>query len=90
MLYSVFGLHPYLANNAAWSMSQQAAFASLAYPMFTFGASMFVAAALVGRAEFVRFFYGGELWLLFRSLAYPIYLYQPIYSLTYFLSMSTA
>ena len=51
---------------------------------------MFVMPALIGRAEFVRFFFGGEIWTFFRNLAYPLYLYSPIYALTYFLSLSNA
>lgn len=90
MLSALFGLHGYLADNNSWSTVHQAIYGTLAYPFFAFGASLIIMPALLGRAEFVRFFFGGEIWLLFRTLSYGFYMYVPLYALGYFLSMSNA
>lgn len=66
----------------------QAFFGALAYPAFVLGASLFVMPALLGRCEFLRFFLAGDIWSLFRNIAYGIYMFAPVYSLIYFLSMS--
>ena len=90
MTLIVFGLHPYLKDNGAWSPTMQAAYAALGYPGYVLGASFFLLCALLGRAEFVRFFFGGEVWTLFRSMAYGLALFVPVQALNYFLSMSNS
>ena len=89
-LWPLLGLHGYLADNSSWNHGLQAIYGSLAYPLFAFAMSLFILPALLGRAEFRRFFFGGEIWIIFKQVAYGLYLYVPIYALGYFLSMSNA
>ena len=90
MVLCVFGIHGYIADNSSWSTGKQALYASLAYPGFVFACSLMIMPALLGRAEFIRFVFGGEIWILFRSIALPVYLYAPQYALSFFLGMSVA
>jgi hypothetical protein len=90
MSWIVFGLHGYLQDSSSWSAGLQAFYGGFAYPIYPFGASLFLLPALTGRAEFVRFFFGGELWVMFRSVAYGLYLWVPLYGLTFFLSMGNS
>jgi hypothetical protein len=83
-----FSLHAYLVDNSAWSKSTQAAYGSMAYPGFVIGSSIFLMSAVLGRAEFVRFFLGGDAWILFKNIGYGLYLFSPVYALLYFQSMS--
>jgi hypothetical protein len=83
-----FGNRGYIIDNNSWSKSKQAAYGSIAYPGFVFGVSIFVLSGLLGRAEFVRFFLGGDAWILFKNMSYGIYMFTPIYALLYFDSMS--
>lgn len=89
MSLCVFGLHDYIKTNS-WGRGLQFFYAAFAYPGYALGASLFLLPALTGRAEFVRFFLGGEIWTMFRSLAYGLHMFSPLYSLQYFLSMSNS
>lgn len=60
----------------------------MAYPGFVFGVSIFIMCGVLGRAEFIRFFLGGDAWILFKNISYGLFLFSPIYSLIYFQSMS--
>lgn len=86
----LFGLRGYIADNSSWSNWLQAFYGSFAYTGFALGLSCLIMPALLGRAEFVRFLLGGEIWLMFSSIAHGISLYMPVYALAYFLGMSTA
>lgn len=90
MTLVVFGLHPYIKDNTVWSPTVQALYAALGYPAYVFGASLFLLCAVLGRAEFVRFFFGGEIWTLFKSMSYGLYMFMPLYALNYFFSMSNS
>ena len=83
-----FGNRGYIIDNKAWSKTTQAAYGSMAYPGFVFGVSIFVICGLLGRAEFFRFFLGGDAWIMFKNVSYGLYMFAPIYSLIYFDSMS--
>ena len=87
-LLIVFGLHGYIANNS-WGPGLQAVYGALAYPGFAISCSIVLISAILGRAEFVRFFFGGEFWTLWRSIAYGLHMFAPIYCMTYILGMST-
>jgi hypothetical protein len=80
----------YTKDNSAWGKGAQAAYGSMAYPGFVLGLSIFVISGLVGRAEFIRFFLGGDAWILFKNIGYGLYMFSPVYSLLYFLSMSVS
>lgn len=88
MLLPFFGVRGYIADNDSWSKGLQAFFGACGYFSFSLGLSMLVMPALLGRAEFIKFFFGGDIWTLFRSMAYGLYMFSPCYSLLYFLSMS--
>jgi hypothetical protein len=77
-LLIVLSLHGYIADNNAWSTGLQATYATLAYPGFAIATSIIVISALLGRAEFVRFFLGGDFWTMWRSLAFGMSMYAPI------------
>lgn len=51
-------------------------------------ASVFIVCGLLGKAEFFRFFLGGEIWVMWRAFAHGLHLYAPIYALVYFCGMS--
>lgn len=87
-LLIVLSLHGYIADNKAWSDGLQATYATLAYPGFAFATSIIVISALLGRAEFVRFFMGGEFWTMWRSLAFGMSMYAPINAMVYLLGLS--
>ena len=93
-LLPFFGQHGYLAtvgtDSPTWSVGTQGFYGAFAYFSFVLGASLFVMPALLGRAEFIRFFYGGDIFALFKNISFGMYMFQPIYSLIYFLSMSNS
>ena len=88
-LFVVLILHGYIADNSSWRPGFQTAYGVLAYPGFAVATSIIVISALLGRAEFVRFFMGGDFWTMWRSLAFGIYMFAPIYCMTYLLGLST-
>jgi len=92
ILLPFFGQHGYLATNCTstptWSPSTQAFFGSFAYFSFVLGFALLVMPALLGRAEFIRFFFGGDFFALFKNISFGLYMFSPVYSLIYFLSMS--
>jgi hypothetical protein len=71
-----------------WSKGTQGFYGAFAYFSFVLGTSLFVIPALLGRAEFIRFFFGGDFFALFKNISFGMYMFSPIYSLIYFLSMS--
>ncbi len=94
ILLPFFGQHGYLStvgtDTPTWSNSTQGFYGAFAYFSFVLGFSLFVMPALLGRAEFIRFFFGGDIFALFKNISYGMYMFQPIYSLIYFLSMSVS
>ena len=88
MLATFLGVKGLLMTNDKYIA--QGFYASFAYFTFALGLSMLIIPALLGKAQFIRFFFGGDLWSPFYSIAYGIYMTSPMISLFYFLSMSTA
>jgi hypothetical protein len=91
-LLPFFGQHGYLSTvgteTPTWSPSTQAFYGAFAYFSFVLGFALFVMPALLGRAEFIRFFFGGDFFALFKNISFGMYMFSPVYSLIYFLSMS--
>jgi len=90
MLVTLLGSHGYIADNLAWGKLAQALYGGLAYPFFVIGFSLFIMSALLGRAEFIRFFFGGDIFTFFKSISYGLFFLAPGQALTYFLSLSTS
>ncbi|CDW87686.1 UNKNOWN [Stylonychia lemnae] len=88
MFISFLGCHGLLMTNDRYTA--QGFYASFAYFTFALGFSMLIIPALLGKAQFVRFFFGGDLWSPFPNIAYGIYQVCPMICLFYFISMSNA
>ena len=43
--------------------------------------------ALIGKAGFITFFFGGDVWSFVKNLVFPLYLFHPLMFLFYYLSM---
>lgn len=88
VLICILGQHPFINAPLHQSSLIEAIYGTFAYPAFAFGISLWLIPALLGRAEFIRFLFGGEAWVLFTHLAYPLFLFHPLMCLYYFLSMT--
>ena len=51
----------------------QGFYASFAYFTFALGFSMLIVPALLGKAQFIRFFFGGDLWSPFPNITSGVY-----------------
>jgi len=43
--------------------------------------------SLLGKGDFLRFFLGGEFWLIFSSISFGIYMLTPVICLSFFLTV---
>ena len=90
MTITFIGCRPYLINRNNWGAVTQGFYGSFAYSMFALGMALLLVPALIGKAQFIRFFFGGDLWTSFPQMGYGIYLCCPMVCLFYFLSISNA
>jgi hypothetical protein len=49
---------------------------------------MLLIPALVGKAEFIRFFFGADIWIFFNQVCFGIFMLNPLTSILYYLSYS--
>jgi len=81
-----FGLYPYMRDESSWSLGTQGMYAAFAPCLFTLGLACWFLPALLGKAEFIRFFFGGEFWLLFSNMTYCVFLIGPFFTFWFYLS----
>lgn len=90
MILTFVGSRPYLMNHDNWNLTTQGFYGSFAYTIFALGFSFLIIPALLGKAQFIRFFFGGGVWSPFTHLAYGLYMTNSMVCLYYFLSISNA
>jgi hypothetical protein len=90
MMITFLGCKPYLIDKYNWSIATQGFYGSFAYFTFALGFSFLIIPALLGKAQFIRFFFGGGVWSAFPNMAYGIYMCCPMVCLFYFLSISNS
>jgi len=73
----------------SWDLTEQAFFGTFAYIAFVFGLSLLLLPALVGKADFLRFFFGGEIWNLLTNIGYCVYMFCPLMCLSFYLTLGT-
>ena len=83
ILLPFFGQHGYLASNGTstptWSPSTQAFFGAFAYFSFVLGFALLIIPALLKRAEFIRFFFDGDFFALFKNMSFGMYMFSPVF-----------
>ena len=90
MIITFVGCKPYLMNTSNWSLATQGFYGSFAYTTFAVGFSMLLMPAILGKAQFIRFFFGGGLWTPFPNMGYGIYMCNSMVCMYYFLSISNS
>lgn len=90
MIITFIGCRPYLINKHNWSLATQGFYGSFAYTMFALGFAMLLIPAVLGKAQFIRFFFGGGLWTPFPNMAYGIFMCNSMVCMYYFLSISNS
>ena len=88
MMMVYWGAIPYYKDGTNWSSIVMGLYGAFAYNIFAFGFAMILAPALVGKAQFVRFLFGGAVWNCFANIAYPILLVHCQICIFFFLSIS--
>ena len=76
-----FGQYPYIRDPSVWNFMTSAFFATFGYQTFLIGIVMILIPALVGKASFIRWFFGGEIWMLPANVSFEIYCFAPLMSL---------
>jgi len=82
-----FGIWGYNAYPKSYPLWVQGIYAATAPMALVLSLSCFIVPALVGRAELVRFIFGGSFWQVFSYLAFGISMLYPIECLTYYMGI---
>lgn len=88
MMMVYWGAIPYYKDGNHWSSIVMGLYGTFAYNIFAFGLALTLTPALVGKAQFVRFLFGGAVWNCVANVAFPILLVHSTICIFFFLSIS--
>lgn len=84
MLLAFFGMYPYISDKSNWSQTTFVLYNAFGYQAFIIGMCLIMVPALIGKAQFVRYFFGGQFWLFFSQFSLGYYYFVPLLALIVF------